>query len=151
GGSASSVSRSTPRRTAGRSRMPTSAQAACASWSCGRGRTSSLPVQRGRSSVDDPTVVVFAYVLTKPEARTLVLVLLATTLGALLSRLHRKIVVPTVVVEIVLGIVIGPEVLGAASAFSFLTILSNFGLALLFFFAGLEVVEQRVERHAVVR
>ena len=41
-------------------------------------------------------------------------VFLATTLGAVLSRWHLRLVLPTVVVEIVLGILIGPEVLGLA-------------------------------------
>ena len=58
---------------------------------------------------------------------------------------------PTVVVEIVLGIVIGPEVLDLAEVDSYIRFLSNFGLALLFFFAGLEVIERRVVRSSVVR
>ncbi len=89
--------------------------------------------------------------LTRIEGRSLVLVLLASSLGALLSRLHRRIVLPTVVVEIVLGIVIGQQVLGIAEINQYITFLSNFGLAFLFFFAGVEVVEQRVPRRAVRR
>ncbi len=89
--------------------------------------------------------------VTREEGRSLVLVFLATTLGALFSRWHPVIVVPTVVVEIVLGIVIGPEVLGIASVNEFITFLSNFGLALLFFFAGVEVVEHHVPRNALRR
>ena len=72
------------------------------------------------------------------------LVFLATTLGAVLSRWHIRFVLPTVVVEIVLGILIGPEALGIAHVNVYITFLSQFGLALLFFFAGLEVVEQHV-------
>ena len=83
------------------------------------------------------------------ELRSVVLVLLASTLGALLSRLHGRVVLPTVVVEIVLGMVIGPDVLDLASAGASLTLLANFGLAFLFFFAGLEVVERRVPRRAL--
>jgi Kef-type K+ transport system membrane component KefB len=89
--------------------------------------------------------------LTRHEARSLVLVLLASTLGALLSRLHSRIVLPTVVVEIVLGIVIGSEVLDIAEVNTYITFLSNFGLAFLFFFAGLEVVEKRVAARALRR
>jgi Kef-type K+ transport system membrane component KefB len=89
--------------------------------------------------------------LTRPEARSLVLVLLASSLGALLSRLHGRIILPTVVVEIVLGILIGPEVLDIADVNTYITFLSNIGLALLFFFAGLEVIEKEVPRRALER
>lgn len=89
--------------------------------------------------------------LTRPEARSLVLVFLACTLGALLSRWHPVIVVPTVVIEIVLGIVIGPQVLDIAQVNEFITFLSNFGLAFLFFFAGVEVVEHHVPRATLRR
>src|SRR5574340_78029 len=80
-----------------------------------------------------------------------VLVLLCSALGALLARLHSRVVLPTVVVEIVLGIVIGHQVLGIASVNAYVTFLSNFGLAFLFFFAGVEVVEKRVPRSALRR
>src|SRR5262245_36806897 len=89
--------------------------------------------------------------VTRAEGRSIVLVFLASTLGALLSRWHPVIVLPTVVVEIVLGIVIGPDVLDIASMNEYLSFLSNFGLAFLFFFAGLEVVEHRVPRTTLRR
>ena len=89
--------------------------------------------------------------LTRAEGRSLVLVFLATTLGAVLSRWHIRFVLPTVVVEIVLGILIGPEVLGIAHVNVYITFLSQFGLALLFFFAGLEVVEHHVQPEALRR
>jgi Kef-type K+ transport system membrane component KefB len=82
---------------------------------------------------------------------SLVLILLASTIGALLSRLSPKVVLPTVVLEILLGIAIGPEALDWAEVDPYATLLSNFGLALLFFFAGLEVIEQRVPAHALAR
>lgn len=86
-----------------------------------------------------------------PDLRSLALVLLASTLGALLSRVSRHLVLPTIVVEIVLGIVIGPDVLDIAKVDSYLEFLSTLGLAFLFFFIGLEVVEQKVPRASVVR
>jgi Kef-type K+ transport system membrane component KefB len=82
--------------------------------------------------------------LTRPQARSIVLVLLASALGALLSRIHSWIILPTVVLEIVLGILIGPDVLDIAKVNTYITVLSNFGLSMLFFFAGLEVIEKRV-------
>src|SRR5574338_1375492 len=93
--------------------------------------------------------VVAAANLTRPEYRSVVLVLAASTLGALFSRLSGRIVLPTVVVEIVLGMVIGPELLDIAHVNLYLTAFANIGLAFLFFFAGLEVVEERVPRRAV--
>jgi Kef-type K+ transport system membrane component KefB len=78
-----------------------------------------------------------------------VLVLLASALGALLSRLHSWIILPTVVLEIVLGILIGPEVLDIAEVNTYITVLSNLGLSMLFFFAGLEVIEKRVPRRSL--
>ncbi|HEX4747793.1 MAG TPA: cation:proton antiporter [Gaiellaceae bacterium] len=82
--------------------------------------------------------------LTRMEARSLVFVFLAALLGAVLSRWHVYLVVPTVVVEILLGIVIGPEVLDVAEVNDYISFLSQFGLALLFFFAGVEVIEHHV-------
>ena len=85
------------------------------------------------------------------ELRSLVLVLGASMLAALLSRIHARIRLPTVVIEIVLGILIGPQVLDLATSSRYGTFLSNLGLGFLFFFAGLEVIEQRVPTAAVVR
>ena len=82
--------------------------------------------------------------VAREDARSLVLVFGCTTLGAVLSRWHLRLVVPTVVVEIVLGIVIGPEALGLATVNEYIDFISDFGLALLFFFAGVEVIEHRV-------
>jgi Kef-type K+ transport system membrane component KefB len=89
--------------------------------------------------------------VTAPDVGSLVLVLLASSLGAIVSRLHRRVVLPTVVVEIVLGIVIGSEVLDIAEVDSYIEFLANVGLVFLFFFAGLEVVEKRVPRSALAR
>ena len=90
-------------------------------------------------------------VLSPSEARSLVLVLLASAAAAFLSRIVQRVVLPTVVTEIVLGIVIGPHVLGWASVGNILQFLANFGLATLFFFAGIEVVERHVPPRSIVR
>lgn len=47
--------------------------------------------------------------------------------------------VPVVVFELVLGIVIGPSVLGWTGPSAFVELLSEFGLAMLFFIAGTEI------------
>lgn len=89
--------------------------------------------------------------IEQPDLSSLVLVLLATSAAALLSRMHYRIVLPTVVVEIVIGILIGPDVLDIAQADAYIQFLSTFGLAMLFFFIGLEVVEKKVPRASLVR
>ena len=86
-----------------------------------------------------------------PDAGSLVLVLAAASAGAILSRLHRRVVLPTVVLEIVLGILIGPEGLDIAQVDTHIDFLANLGLVFLFFFAGLELVEHRVARRSLVR
>ena len=88
---------------------------------------------------------------TSGQLRSLVLVFAASAAAAFLARIGPHLVLPTVVVEIVLGILIGPEVLGWASEGTYIQFLANFGLALLFFFAGLEVVERHVPRQAIAR
>jgi Kef-type K+ transport system membrane component KefB len=55
-----------------------------------------------------------------------------------------RVRVPVVVLELVLGIVVGPQALGLASLGGIVTTLSTFGLAFLFFLAGLEIDFHRV-------
>ena len=88
--------------------------------------------------------------MTSPDLGSLVLVLAASTAGAILSRVHHRVVLPTVVVEIVLGILIGSEVLDIAEPDAYIEFLANIGLVFLFFFAGLEVVEKHVPRRSLV-
>ena len=67
-----------------------------------------------------------------------------------LSRLSRRIVLPTVVLEILLGILIGPEGLDLAQVDTTSTS-SPTSASFLFFFAGLELVEHHVVRRSLVR
>ena len=89
--------------------------------------------------------------MTSADVGSLVLVLAASTAGAILSRVHHRLVLPTVVVEIVLGILIGSEVLDIAKPDAYIEFLANIGLVFLFFFAGLEVVEKHVPGRSLVR
>ena len=89
--------------------------------------------------------------MSGPDLSSLVLILLASTLGALLSRADRRVVLPTVILEIVLGVVIGPQVLDWAQVDSYAALLADFGLALLFFFAGLEVIKHRLPANVLRR
>ena len=71
---------------------------------------------------------------------TLLIVPLLAVLAPLLARgLGRWVRVPIVVFELLLGIVFGPSVLGWAIPHAFIGILSQLGLAVLFFVAGSEV------------
>ena len=66
---------------------------------------------------------------------------IAGTIGAVLG--GRGVLVPTVVIELLLGVVIGPQVLGLETS-EFLEFFSNLGLGLLFFFAGYEIDVRRI-------
>jgi Kef-type K+ transport system membrane component KefB len=67
------------------------------------------------------------------------IVVAASALAPVLAGLPRRVPVPVVVVEILLGIVIGPQVLGLAHVDSLIGFISQAGLAFLFLFAGLEI------------
>jgi Kef-type K+ transport system membrane component KefB len=66
---------------------------------------------------------------------------IAGTTAALLG--GRGLLVPTVVIELVLGVVIGPQVLGLENS-AFLQFFSDLGLGMLFFFAGYEIDIRRI-------
>jgi Kef-type K+ transport system membrane component KefB len=55
------------------------------------------------------------------------------------AALPRRIVPPVVVLELLLGILIGPQVLGSAQSDEFTDFFGNLGLGMLFFFAGYEL------------
>ena len=65
-------------------------------------------------------------------------------MAPILADLSRRIRLPIVVAEIALGIVVGPEVLDIARTDSFIEALSTFGLAFLFFLAGMEIDFARI-------
>ena len=69
---------------------------------------------------------------------------LAPILAALVTRAWSALVVPVVVAELLLGVVIGPDVLGLASQTDLLEFLGQLGLGFLFFFAGYEIRFERV-------
>ena len=57
----------------------------------------------------------------------------------------RRFAQPVVVIELMMGILIGPEVLGLAHSDAFVEFFSNLGLGMLFFFAGYEIDFQRIK------
>jgi Kef-type K+ transport system membrane component KefB len=74
----------------------------------------------------------------------LVVAAAAPVLADLAGRVHEAVIVPVVVVEIVLGAVIGPYVFDLAQRDDVLDILSELGLGFLFFFAGYEIRFDRI-------
>lgn len=69
----------------------------------------------------------------------LVLAVAAVAAPLLVDRLERWVRLPSVVVEIVLGIVIGPQLLGLVEPSLLFATISQLGLAMLFFLAGYEI------------
>lgn len=75
-----------------------------------------------------------------PAVATIVLVPLLAVVAALLTTaVGRFVKIPLVVFEILLGLLIGPSVLGWVPETAALDSLANFGLAFLFFMAGNEI------------
>ena len=68
----------------------------------------------------------------------------APILAAVAGRLRVGLVVPVVVVELILGALIGPDVLGLAEMNDILEFLGQLGLGFLFFFAGYEIEFDRI-------
>lgn len=66
---------------------------------------------------------------------------LAATVGAVAPR---RFAPPVVVLELLLGIVIGPEILGLAHSDEFVEFFASLGLGMLFFFAGYEIDFDRI-------
>jgi Kef-type K+ transport system membrane component KefB len=88
---------------------------------------------------------------TSADLTSLLLVVAAVAAAPILAGLSRRVLIPTVVVEVLLGIVIGPDVLGIATVDEFIYFLSQLGLAFLFFLAGLEIELATVRGQQAVR
>ncbi len=72
------------------------------------------------------------------------MVLAFTVAAVTVAVLPRRLAPPVVVVELLLGIVIGPQVLDIAHVDQFIQFFSNLGLGMLFYFAGYEIDFDRV-------
>ncbi|MGE5407485.1 MAG: cation:proton antiporter, partial [Syntrophothermus sp.] len=72
------------------------------------------------------------------------IVVVAAIAAITVAAVPRKLAPPVVVVELLLGIVIGPEVLDLAKQDEFIEFFSNLGLGMLFFFAGYEIDFDRI-------
>ncbi len=72
-------------------------------------------------------------------------VMVAAIAAIVVALLPRRMAPPVVVLELVLGIVVGPQVLHLAHIDDFVEFFSNLGLGMLFYFAGYEIDFQRVK------
>jgi Kef-type K+ transport system membrane component KefB len=74
-----------------------------------------------------------------------VIVVIAALAAITVAVVPRRLAPPVVVVELLLGILVGPEVLDVAKTDSFIDFFSNLGLGMLFFFAGYEIDFERIK------
>ncbi|HYJ22447.1 MAG TPA: cation:proton antiporter [Solirubrobacterales bacterium] len=72
-------------------------------------------------------------------------VVVAAVAAVTVAVVPKRLAPPVVVLELMLGIVIGPEILGLAHSDEFIEFFSNLGLGMLFFFAGYEIDFQRIK------
>ena len=79
------------------------------------------------------------------ETSLLVIVACAALAGLLVMLASPRLTIPVVVVELVLGIVIGPQVTGLADVDPTTSFLGDLGLGMLFFFAGYEIDFERIQ------
>lgn len=73
------------------------------------------------------------------------IVVVAAIAAVTVAALPKRFAPPVVVLELVLGIIIGPEVFDLAQSSEFVEFFSNLGLGMLFFFAGYEIDFQRIK------
>ena len=79
------------------------------------------------------------------DSESFLTVVVVAALAAFVAGLvSARLPLPVVVLEIVLGILVGPEVLGLAESDDFLAFFANLGLGMLFFFAGYEIDFERI-------
>ncbi len=72
------------------------------------------------------------------------IVVVAALAAVTVALVPRRLAPPVVVLEILLGILVGPQVLGLAHSDAFIDFFSNLGLGMLFFFAGYEIDFDRI-------
>lgn len=80
----------------------------------------------------------------EPDLASLVIIAAVAVLAPILADIPRRVRIAVVVMEILLGIIIGPQVLDLAGPDPFIDFLANLGLAALFFLAGSEIDLARI-------
>ena len=80
------------------------------------------------------------------DAESFLVIVSAAAVAAIISALVApRLVLPVVVVELLLGILIGPQVADLAQVDAATTFFSSLGLGMLFFFAGYEIDFERIK------
>ena len=79
------------------------------------------------------------------ETSALVIVLAAAVAGVFVLAISPRLAIPVVVVELLLGIIIGPQGFDIASLDPTTSLLGDLGLGMLFFFAGYEIDFDRIK------
>jgi len=80
------------------------------------------------------------------DAQSFLAVVVVAAIAALIVGIGgKRVLVPVVVLELVLGILIGPDVLDIAQDDDFIDFFSSLGLGMLFFFAGYEIDFERIK------
>jgi Kef-type K+ transport system membrane component KefB len=83
--------------------------------------------------------------VTSVDAESFLVIVIVAALAAFLAAVAGgRLTIPVVVIEIVAGIIVGPELLDLADADDFIDFFSNLGLGMLFFFAGYEIDFDRI-------
>ncbi len=78
------------------------------------------------------------------ETSFFAIILTAAIAAVTVVAVPRRLAPPVVVLELILGIVIGPQVLGLAESDEFIDFFADLGLGMLFFFAGYEIDFERI-------
>ncbi|HET9677300.1 MAG TPA: cation:proton antiporter, partial [Solirubrobacterales bacterium] len=82
---------------------------------------------------------------TQVDTGSFFAIVVVAALGAIIVAVApKRFAPPVVVLELMLGILIGPHVFGLAHPGDFIEFFSNLGLGMLFFFAGYEIDLQRI-------
>ena len=85
------------------------------------------------------------------DAMSFLVIVSAAAAAALISALvSPRLVLPVVVVELLLGIVVGPQAADFASVDAATNFFANLGLGMLFFFAGYEINFERIKGRPLV-
>ncbi|HET9120045.1 MAG TPA: cation:proton antiporter [Solirubrobacterales bacterium] len=79
------------------------------------------------------------------ETSALVIVIAAAVAGVIVLALSPRLTIPVVVLELLLGIVIGPQGFDLAKVDPTTSLLGDLGLGMLFFFAGYEIDFDRIK------
>jgi Kef-type K+ transport system membrane component KefB len=74
-----------------------------------------------------------------------VIVVVSALAAVTVALVPRRFAPPVVVIELLMGIAVGPEVLELAETDDFIEFFSNLGLGMLFFFAGYEIDFERIK------